>query len=1408
MQVLQSVFVEQVFSHGTVALRGGETGQTAPVVTQLLDGVMAVSEEVLLKEVTQLKKKKDCVMQVLSEMTTENGPSVTANTDATTMMAIPMSTAVRPPDNVQNWNKSEYNETSITLGWEKVNNITTYRIQYENGGSIIRQGINASDAENSVQYVVSNLTAGTKYQFTIFTMFHGVSSTGNTFTAATAPQDAGGFKAVAQNVSSITLQWQKVKNMLNYSLEYNEKKINVSASEGDGPVNHTATDLMTTTKYEFTLFTLFEDASSSGVKVTAVTAPQDAGGFKAVAQNVSSITLQWQKVKNMLNYRLEYNEKKINVSASEGDGPVNHTVTDLMTTTKYEFTLFTLFEDASSSGVKIIAVTAPDNVQNWNKSEYNETSITLGWEKVNNITTYRIQYENTGSIIRQDINASDAENSVQYVVSDLSAGTKYQFTIFSVFHGVSSTGNTFTAATAPPDAGGFKAVAQNVSSITLQWQNVKNMLNYRLEYNEKKINISASEGDGPVNHTVTDLINANKYEFTLFTLFEDASSSGVKVTAVTAPQDAGGFKAVAQNVSSITLQWQKVKNMLNYSLEYNEKKINVSASEGDGPVNHTVTDLINATKYEFTLFALFEDASSSGVKVTAVTAPQDAGGFKAVAQNVSSITLQWQNVKNMLNYRLEYNEKKINVSASEGDGPVNHTVTDLMTTTKYEFTLFTLFEDARSSGVKVTAVTAPQDAEDFKVVAQNVSSITLQWKQVKNMLNYRLEYNEKKINVSASEGDGPVKHTVTDLMTTTKYEFTLFTLFEDARSSGVKISAVTAPSKVSGVSVKRFVTSLILTWNNMHRVSSYLIQINGENQTIHQNSSLDEVQYPLYSLTPGAEYPFTLFTVFDGVRSDAFNGFTLTALNCTALPWRVTSTSIQGSVDGLFNHARATNGSNSQVGQISDKGKNISFTSLYPGSTYNVSLSYKMNSTQFLQCQHSLTIIPPDIKAYCEYWESGYSISIDWEKPDGIWTAVEVNVSGKTYMVSGNKLTTNISGFIPATTYQVSVATLSGTLRSKPYIFSCQTDPRGVIAGSVIAVLLLVLLLFLAVFVWHSKPYLLSRKKSFMGKAKLSSKTYKAISAKDFPAHFKKLSLNQNKDFSEEYESFFAVGTEQTQEAATNPENKSKNRFNNVLPYDWSRVKLSIIKNDKNSHYINANYMPGYRVSKQYIAAQGPLPSTIDDFWRMIWEQGAKGIVMVTNCTEGGRTKCERYWPLDYTPCVYGDLLVTITLEQKEPNWTLREFGVKNRLTSEERMVKHFHFTAWPDHGVPDSTETLIKFRGLIRQHIEWESADKPTVVHCSAGVGRTGTIIALDVLLQQLEKERAVGIAAFVHKMRKNRPLMVQTESQYIFLHQCILCSLQPKPVAEEPIYENTDMIYANATALMELHSNTQVST
>nr|XP_040032054.1 receptor-type tyrosine-protein phosphatase H-like isoform X3 [Gasterosteus aculeatus aculeatus] len=1036
----------------------------------------------------------------------------------------------------------------------------------------------------------------------------------------------------------------------------------------------------------------------------------------------------------------------------------------------------------------------PGNVNNVTVSARNETSITLKWEKVGGIPTYFLRSE---AMTPMDVPVYDTTggSSVEYVVTSLTAGKKYNFTIITTFEGANSTGFSYEAVTAPGNVNNVTVSARNETSITLKWEKVGGIPTYFLRseaMTPMDVPIYDTTGGSSVEYVVTSLTAGKKYNFTIITTFEGANSTGFSYEAVTAPGDAKGLKTLGQTETSITLQWEKVNDILQYKLVFNGKPISINASGEGDYVNHTLSNLTCGTRYNFTLFTLFDQLNSMGVNSNAVTVPCNAEGLKTLGQTETSITLQWKKRDDILQYKLVFNKTEINVTATGGDY-VNHTIPNLTCGTRYNFTLFTLFDQLNSTGVNSNAVTVPCNAKELKTLGQTETSITLQWKKVDKILQYKLVFNQTENNVTATGGDY-VNHTIPNLTSGTRYYFTLLTEFGNVTSSGVTYSASTVPPPVTSVNVtKRSATSVTLQWQTVNQDWEY--NVNGTAFQLSP-STTGSVSHSFSSLTPGTLYNFSVVTTFSGLHSRPYEDFTVTALHCS---WNVTNSSIQGAITGLFSKATATNGTQN----VNNSGSpNVLFAGLWPGATYQVSLVYEKQSRSFLQCRHNVTILPSYLTAHCEHVDAGYSVYVVWSEPRGVWTSVEVNVSGHMQSVLPNeKQEVKITGFQPARNYEVSLHSKSGQRSSgEPFVFSCLTDPRGVIAGAVFAVLIFCLLVFLAVFIFFKRPDIISRKNPFIGGTRQSIKKIKDISVAKFPEHFYQLSMDEGRGFSEEYESLVSVGMEQTKAAALLPQNKPRNRFNNVLPYDWCRVKLSTLNPNEASDYINACYMPGYKSDRDYIATQGPLPATVSDFWRMIWEQRVKGIVMVTNCTEGGRTKCEQYWPADRKPCSHGELSVSTRFEQKEPNWTLREFRVKHRHYSEERTVRHFHFTAWPDHGVPQGTGVLIQFRGLVRRHIEGEGAEAPTVVHCSAGVGRTGTIIALDVLLQQLERERAVGINAFVRKMRLSRPHMVQTESQYVFLHQCIMDCLQKDEEAEENIYENAEMIYTNATALREL--------
>ncbi|XP_030200728.1 receptor-type tyrosine-protein phosphatase kappa isoform X18 [Gadus morhua] len=288
-----------------------------------------------------------------------------------------------------------------------------------------------------------------------------------------------------------------------------------------------------------------------------------------------------------------------------------------------------------------------------------------------------------------------------------------------------------------------------------------------------------------------------------------------------------------------------------------------------------------------------------------------------------------------------------------------------------------------------------------------------------------------------------------------------------------------------------------------------------------------------------------------------------------------------------------------------------------------------------------------------------------------------------------------------------------------------------------------------------------------------------AIRVADLLQHINLMKTSDSYGFKEEYESFFE-GQSASWDVAKKDQNRTKNRYGNIIAYDHSRVILQPIEDDPSSDYINANYIDGYQRPSHYIATQGPVHETVYDFWRMAWQEQSACIVMVTNLVEVGRVKCYKYWPDDAE--VYGDFKVTFVEVEPLAEYVVRTFTLERRGFNEVREVKQFHFTGWPDHGVPYHATGLLSF--IRRVKVSNPPSAGPVVVHCSAGAGRTGCFIVIDIMLDMAEREGVVDIYNCVKALRSRRINMVQTEEQYIFIHDAILeaclCGETAIPVCE----------------------------
>ncbi|XP_075887320.1 receptor-type tyrosine-protein phosphatase C-like isoform X2 [Nelusetta ayraudi] len=268
---------------------------------------------------------------------------------------------------------------------------------------------------------------------------------------------------------------------------------------------------------------------------------------------------------------------------------------------------------------------------------------------------------------------------------------------------------------------------------------------------------------------------------------------------------------------------------------------------------------------------------------------------------------------------------------------------------------------------------------------------------------------------------------------------------------------------------------------------------------------------------------------------------------------------------------------------------------------------------------------------------------------------------------------------------------------------------------------------------------------------------------------YKRKLADEARLFLAEFQSIPRFFVRYSMKEAKKQHNSPRNRYVDILPYDYNRVQLTTGNGEAGCDYINASFIDGYKESKKYIAAQGPKEETVSDFWRMVWEQQSSIIVMVTRCEEGNKIKCAQYWPSPERETeIYEEFIVKLSSEDHCPDYTVRHLCVTNREKNSEREVTHIQFMSWPDHGVPEEAQLLLKLRRRVNAFKNFFSG--PIVVHCSAGVGRTGTYIGIDAMMEGLEAEGRVDIYGYVVRLRRQRCLMVQVEAQYILIHQALL--------------------------------------
>ncbi|XP_053727339.1 receptor-type tyrosine-protein phosphatase C isoform X2 [Synchiropus splendidus] len=382
-----------------------------------------------------------------------------------------------------------------------------------------------------------------------------------------------------------------------------------------------------------------------------------------------------------------------------------------------------------------------------------------------------------------------------------------------------------------------------------------------------------------------------------------------------------------------------------------------------------------------------------------------------------------------------------------------------------------------------------------------------------------------------------------------------------------------------------------------------------------------------------------------------------------------------------------------------------------------------------------------------------------------------------------------------STTYELKLYTFNGNLSGHVWL---KTIPTLYNDKAIIGVLVFFIILILLALLFVSyKIYRLKRTKSRdlnekIGLIPVANEEENLRLIDPIPAEllletYKLKAADEARLFLAEFQSIPRIFSRYHVKEAKKSVNVPKNRYIDILPYDYNRVQLTTGNGETGCDYINASFIDGFKELKKYIAAQGPKEETLGDFWRMIWEQKSSIIVMVTRCEESKRPKCMQYWPSPSQDVeTYEEFVVQLKSEELCPNYIIRHLTLMNKKEkSSEREVTHIQFISWPDHGVPSEAHLLLKLRRRVNAFKNLFSG--PIVVHCSAGVGRTGTYISIDAMMESLEAEGHVDIFGFVVTLRKQRCLMVQVEGQYTLIHQALL---------EHTLFGDTEI------SLAELHS------
>ncbi|XP_059369293.1 receptor-type tyrosine-protein phosphatase eta-like isoform X2 [Carassius carassius] len=1267
---------------------------------------------------------------------------------------------------------------SLNISWARPLNMSSvshyFQLSYSNST------LNCSQNYSSL----TGLDAGVQYNITVRTVgAMGYFSSPQFLTAYTNPTAVTDVRLNEYTETSISLSWLQLDvQQSGYSYRLSFTHPNGTADQKT--VNNRRAQLLSlqsASQYNISIITQTAGGTKSYPQfITAHTKPFPVSSVTYNVVNVSAVKLSWsrpQEYPNGFSYQVlvsNCTENSRNLSTFSE----NIIVPDLLPGTLCQFSLYSLAYGILGEPVNISVFTKPSTVVPQLDNQGSNESLLVTWDRpVGGLDMYILNITS-----EEGWNSSKVLNSTErnYTFSQLKAATIFTVTLTTVKADFWETSHSVNMATYPNRPGEITILLTSNHSVWFQWDEAENM------------------SDGSFSYTLTCWLsfNTSQYLTANNTFLLDGLHSGTSYNVSVATVGPMGFQSGSIRVQvttkpstvvpqldnqgsneSLLVTWDRPVGGLDMYI------LNITSEEGwnsskvlnSTERNYTFSQLKAATIFTVTLTTVKADFWETSHSVNMATYPNRPGEITILLTSNHSVWFQWDEAENMSDGSFSYTLTCwLSFNTSQYLTANNTFLLDgLHSGTSYNVSVATVGPMGFQSGsIRVQVTTKPDPVQNVQLGSTSTNTISVIWAKVEGVPKYLVRVYSEKVENNLTSTNNSM--TIYNLMPSTLYNISVQSSTSDnTEGEAVWLQACTDAAPVENVTCtgpNLTLPMLTLSWSPpLGENLDFEVKLNSNSEkTISLNHTFIGLKF-------NTLYNVMLWTLGCGKKSEMKSIVCMTGITKPVVP-QITSvivSDLQYNKFTLILQSDVFNDSNGPVlyygvlvysGTIDclDKSNKLDRCLL---NTYN-DWKAKLCST-FLavvkQKTGSTSVQIGDGTEWNGYKNGELNAKASYNFAVIAFTRLEINNS----LLDVSNSYYSISKF-----YQSPI-----TLPENPVVI-------GAAAGVGVAALLVVIII--GVVVCRQKQ---SKDENTSVPIHSIRQVHCApIKVEDYEAYYKKHRADSFCGFAEEFEDLRPVGINQSKTVAQAPENKAKNRYNNVLPYDSSRVKLSVLSSPFDD-YINANYMPGYTSKKEFIAAQGPLPCTVDDFWRLIWEKNVHTIVMLTKCNEQGRVKCEEYWPAETKHFI--NLTVMSTSEITLEDWTLRDFEVKNVKTAESRSVRHFHFTAWPDHGVPETTELLINFRHLVREHMDQFSRHSPTLVHCSAGVGRTGTFIAIDRLIFQIEREGVVDVYGIIHDLRMHRPLMVQTEDQYVFLNQCAM------DIIKSRTGNNVDLIYQNTAAL-----------